>query len=92
MNFVSDFSKILAEAKRRPLEGVNVSVERAPECKSVFVSGFSENTTKEQVETYFDDKVGALDLARGVQINNQLWDEEKKHKRAIVYFKNKKSK
>ena len=92
MNFVSDFSNILAEAKRRPLEGVNVLVERAPECKSVFVSGFSENTTKEQVETYFDDQVGALDLARGVQINNQLWDEEKKHKRAIVYFKNKKSK
>ena len=92
MNFVSDFSNILAEAKRRPLEGVNVLVERAPECKSVFVSGFSENTTKEQVETYFDDQVGALDLARGVQINNQLWDEEKKHKRAIVYFKNKQSK
>ena len=67
-------------------------IERAPECKSVFVSGFSENTTKEQVETYFDDQVGALDLARGVQINNQLWDEEKKHKRAIVYFKDKRSK
>ena len=67
-------------------------IERAPECKSVFVSGFSEDTTKDQVETCFDSKVGALDPARGVQINNQLWNEEKKHKRAIVYFKDKKSK
>lgn len=67
-------------------------IERAPECKSVFVSGFSEDTTKDLVETYFDSKVGALDPARGVQINNQLWNEERKHKRAIVYFKDKKSK
>ena len=92
INFVLDFSNILAEAKRRPQEGVNVLIERAPECKSVFVCGFSEDTTKEQVETYFDNEVGALDLARGVKINNQLWNEEKKHKRAIVYFKDKKSK
>ena len=92
INFVSDFSTILSGAERKPQEGVKWLIERAPECKSVFVSGFSEDATKEQVETYFDNEVGALDPVRGVQINNHLWDEEKKHKRAIVYFKDKKSK
>ena len=71
---------------------MNVLIERAPECKSIFVGGFSEDTTVEQVETYFEKKIGALDPVRGVQINHQLWNEEKKHKRAIVYFKDKKSK
>ena len=77
---------------RRPLDGVKVLIERAPECKSIFVSGFSEGTTVEQVETYFEKKVGALDLVHGVQINHRLWNEEKKHKRAIVYFKDKECK
>ena len=77
---------------RRPLDGVKVLIERAPECKSIFVSGFSEDTTLEQVETYFEKAVGELDLAHGVQINHQLWNEEKKHKRAIVYFKDKECK
>ena len=66
-------------------------IERAPECKSIFVCGFSENTSKEQVQQYFDNEVGVLDPARGV-VFNPLWDKEEKHKRAIVYFKNKKSK
>ena len=66
-------------------------IERAPECKSVYVSGFSENTSKEEVQMYFDNEVGALDPKRGV-VFNPRWDEEEKHKRAIVYFKDKKSK
>lgn len=83
---------MLTEAKRRPQEGVNYVIERAPECKSIFVSEFSEDTTVEQVEAYFDKEVGSLDLARGVQVNRRLWEEDKKHKRAIVYFKDKRSK
>ena len=84
--FFSDFAKIVQESKRRPLEGVTVSIERAPECKSIFVSGFSENTTKEQVEEYFD----ALSSLEDVLFSP--WDEKGKEKRAIVYFKEKKSK
>ena len=83
---------MLAEAERRPQEGVKYVIERAPECKSIFVSEFSEDTTVEQVEAYFDNEVGSLDLARGVQVNQRLWEEDKKHKRAIVYFKDKRSK
>ena len=83
----SDFAKIVREAAKKALDGVNVLIERAPECKSVFVSGFLEDTSKEQVETYFDE-IGALEYVAF----NPAWDEEGKDKRAIVYFKEKKSK
>ena len=83
----SDFAKILRETAIRPLDGVHVLIERAPECKSVYVSGFLENTSKEQVETHFDE-IGALEYI----VFNPAWDKEGKDKRAIVYFKEKKSK
>ena len=83
----SDFAKILREAAIRPLDGVHVLIERAPECKSIYVSGFLENTPKEQVETHFD-QIGALEYV----VFNPAWDKEGKDKRAIVYFKEKKSK
>ena len=82
----SDFARIIQESKDRKLEGVIVTIERAPECKSIFVSGFSENTTKEQVEEYFD-RWGSLEY-----VAFSPWDENGKEKRAIVYFKEKKSK
>ena len=87
MVMFSDFAEILREAAKKQLDGVPVLIERAPECKSIFVTGFSENTSKEQVETYFD-RIGALDYV----VINPAWDEEGKDKRAIVYFKEKKSK
>ena len=83
----SDFQKIVSEAAKKPLDGVNVLIERAPECKSIYVSGFSENTSKEQVETYFDE-IGSLENV----VFNPAWDEDGKDKRAIVFFKEKKSK
>ena len=84
----SDFAKILREAEKRPLDRVNVLIERAPVCKSIYVSGFSENTSKEAVESYFDE-IGALEDV----VFSPSWDEEEKPiKRVIVYFKDKKSK
>ena len=83
----SDFAKMLREAAKRPVEGVHVLIERAPECKSVYVSGFLENTSKEQVETHFD-KIGALENV----VVNPTWEKEGNDKRAIVYFKDKKGK
>ena len=53
-------------------------------CKSIFVRGFSESTTKEQVEGYFDG-LGELENVNFNEMN-------KKDKRAIVYFNDKKSK
>ena len=82
----SDFAKIVREAKKRPLEGVTVLIERAPECKSIFVSGFSENTTENEVGTYFDEWGELVDVVFSP------WNEKGKEKRAIVYFKEKKSK
>ena len=83
----SDFAEIVEEAKKKPLDGVNVLIERAPECKSIYVSGILENTSREHVETYFD-RIGAVENV----VFNPAWDEEGKDKRAIVYFKDKKSK
>ena len=91
---LSDFHKIREAAEKRPHEGAKVLIERAPECKSVYVSGFSDDTSKDQVQMFFESEVGALDPARGV-VFSPLWDEEeqnKRCKRAIVYFKDKKSK
>ena len=87
---LSDFQAILRGAQKRALDGVNVLIERAPECKSVYVSGFSDKTTQEKVQTYFDNKVDALDPVRGV-VFSPRWDEHEKYKRAIVYFKDKRS-
>lgn len=87
MVMFSDFAKIVREAAKKPLDGVNVLIERAPECKSIYVSGFSENTSREQVEAYFDE-IGALENV----VFNPAWGEEGKDKRAIVFFKEKKSK
>lgn len=84
---LSDFAKIRREAEKRPLDGVNVLIERAPKCKSIYVSGFSDHTTKEDVQTYFDG-VGELEEV----VFNPAWGEEGKDKRAIVYFKDKKGK
>ena len=81
MVMFSDFAKILREAAKRPVEGVHVLIERASECKSVYVSGFLENTSKEQVESHFD-KIGALENV----VFNPTWEKEGNDKRAIVYF------
>jgi len=92
---LSDFHKILEAADNKQYErGTKLLIERAPKCKSIYVSGFSDDTSKEQVQMYFENEVGALDLARGV-VFSPLWDEEERNKRckrAIVYFKDKKSK
>ena len=87
---LSDFQAIQRGAQKRALDGLNVLIERAPECKSVYVSGFSDKTTQEKVQTYFDKEVGALDPVRGV-VFSPHWDEHEEYKRAIVYFKHKRS-
>lgn len=88
---LSDFQKIIEGVQKKPkLDGVEVLIERMPECKSIYVSEFSALTSREEVETYFGNEVGELDPVRGV-VFNPRWDEDEKYKRAIVYFKGKKS-
>ena len=82
----SEFAMICEEAAKpkNQLEKVNVLIERAPVCKSIFVRGIPENTPQEELENYFD-KFGVVEKF----VTNE---EEVKAKRvneriAIVYFK-----
>ena len=85
---VSGFADILKAAKERPLERVQVLIERAPECRSIFASGFPEKTTKDDVIKFFFHEWGEIE---DVSFSDP-WDENVKEKRVIVYFKHKKSK
>ncbi|KAJ7381858.1 hypothetical protein OS493_038622 [Desmophyllum pertusum] len=46
--------EILEEAAKKKLGNVDVVIERAPVCKSIFVRGIPENTPQEVIEKYFD--------------------------------------
>ena len=85
---VSGFADILKAAKERPLERVQVLIERAPECRSIFASGFPEKTSKDDVIKFFFHEWGEIE---DVSFSDP-WDENVKEKRVIVYFKHKKSK
>ena len=84
---VSGFADILKAAKERPLERVQVIIERAPKCRSIFASGFPEKTTKDEVLNFFHEWGEIEDVSF-----SDPWDENVKEKRVIVYFKHKKSK
>ncbi|XP_068688637.1 uncharacterized protein [Montipora foliosa] len=91
---IKDFQDILRGQEKKPtLDGVTVLIERAPQCKSVYVSGFTPCTSKEEAQMYFEERVGALDPALGV-VFSPSWDEQEEKcriKRAIVYFSDKQS-
>lgn len=84
-----DFQTICKKAEEETLEGVNVLIERAPVCKSVFVSQISENTPKETIEEYFD-KFGVVEKI--VSNIEEVNAKRVKDQRAILYFKSEKSK
>ena len=92
--FTPDFQDILRAQEKKPtLDGVRVLIERAPQCKSIYVSGFPPCTSKDEAQMYFEERVGALDPARGVEFSPR-WDEPDEKcrvKRAIVYFNDKES-
>ncbi|XP_068752249.1 uncharacterized protein [Montipora capricornis] len=91
---IKDFQDILRAQEKKPtLDGVRVLIERAPQCKSIYVSGFPPCTSKVEAQMYFEERVGALDPARGVEFSPR-WDEPDEKcrvKRAIVYFDDKES-
>lgn len=77
-----------AAKQKNQLEKVNVLIERAPVCKSIFIRGIPENTPQEEVENYFD-KFGIVEkFATNVE---EVKAQRMKEKRAIVYFKTDKS-
>lgn len=73
-----------AAKQKNQLEKVNVLIERAPVCKSIFIRGIPENTPQEEVEDYFD-KFGIVE--KFVTNVEEVKAQRMKEKRAIVYFK-----
>ena len=89
MRLFPGFEKICEAARNRTLEDVHVLIERAPVCKSIFVSGISEDTPQEAVEKYFD-QFGVVE-----KILSNIGEEKEKRvkdRRAILYFQSEKSK
>lgn len=86
----SDFAMICEEAAKpkNQLEKVNVLIERAPVCKSIFVRGIPENTPREEFENYFD-KFGVVE--KFITNEEEVKARTVNEKRAIVYFKTDKS-
>ncbi|XP_020616557.1 uncharacterized RNA-binding protein C660.15-like isoform X3 [Orbicella faveolata] len=86
----SDFAMICEEAAKpkNQLEKVNVLIERAPVCKSIFVRGIPENTPQEEFENYFD-KFGVVE--KFITNEEEVKARRVNEKRAIVYFKTDKS-
>lgn len=77
-----------AAKQKNQLEKVNVLIERAPVCKSIFIRGIPENTPQEEVVNYFG-KFGIVEnFATNVE---EVEAQRMKEKRAIVYFKTDKS-
>lgn len=77
-----------AAKQKNQLEKVNVLIERAPVCKSIFIRGIPENTPQEEVENYFD-KFGIVE--KFAPNADEAKAQRMKEKRAIVYFKTDKS-
>lgn len=78
-----------AAKPKNQLEKVNVQIERAPVCKSVFVRGIPANTPQEEFESYFD-RFGVVE--KFVTNEEEVKAQRVKEKMAIVYFKTHKSK
>ena len=73
----------------RKLDYENVLIERAPVCKSIFVSGIPENISQETVETYFD-QFGVVE--KFVSNIKEVEAKRAKEQKAILYFKSENSK
>ncbi|PFX11672.1 Poly [ADP-ribose] polymerase 14, partial [Stylophora pistillata] len=50
------FRKIKTKCEERGLDGAQVSIEQVPVCKSILVTGFSENVTHDFIELYFESR------------------------------------
>ena len=49
-----DFHKIKEKAERRGLESARVTIQRVPVCRSILVSGISEDTNQDAIELFFE--------------------------------------
>lgn len=89
LDFFLDFEGILEGARNRKCENVDLLIERAPVCKSIFVRGIPEDTPQEMIEEYFD-QFGVVE--RIVSNIGKVEESKVKDHRAILYFKSERSK
>ena len=55
-SFSLDFSDFKRKGEARPLDSVQVSIEQAPVCRSILVTGISENTTHDTIQLCFENR------------------------------------
>ena len=51
-----DFSIIKTKGEERGLDSAKVTIEQVPVCTSIVVSGISDNTTRDAIELYFENR------------------------------------
>ena len=54
--FILDFSRIKTKGEKRGLNSAKVAIEHVPVCKSILVSGISDNTTHDAIELHFESR------------------------------------
>ena len=57
MVYLLDFSKIKIKGERSGLDSAKVSIEQVPVCRSILVSGLSDDTTRDAVELHFENPI-----------------------------------
>ena len=51
-----DFQRIKTKGEKRPLDSAEVSIQQVPACKSILVSGLSDNTTDDAILLHFESR------------------------------------
>ncbi|XP_068707161.1 protein mono-ADP-ribosyltransferase PARP14-like [Montipora foliosa] len=51
---ITNFGKIKTKGEQRGLDSAKLSIERVPICKSILVSGISDDTTHDAIELFFE--------------------------------------
>ena len=51
-----DFQRIKTKGEKRRLDSAKVSIQQVPACKSILVSGLSENTTYDAIRLHFESR------------------------------------
>ena len=49
-----DFHKIKEKGEKRGMDSAGVTIQRVPVCRSILVSGISEDTTQDAIELFFE--------------------------------------
>ena len=54
--FILDFGRIKTKGEKRGLNSAKVTIEQVPVCRSIVVSGMSDNTTHDAIQLHFESR------------------------------------